>query len=125
MDIFVPDTDYIDTAFQSFLNEMKVKFNFDTEFFTHLFEAESVVSDTYADYEIPNVGTFKFKLLDVSFFIDGVIYFRPFIRGFLVLLMALFHIRQLISFFGYSAGVSQGREDWIDYQKSNTGGHKE
>ena len=74
---------------------------------------ETPVGDEYMDYYIPGVGNFEFKVLDTKFFVDGVTYFRPFIRGFLVLLMLLYHIRMLISFFGYDAGVVAGRSDGI------------
>lgn len=111
--IFIPDTDYIDTAFKDFLNEMKLRFNFDTSFFENLFTSESPVTDQYADYNIPGVGNFKLKMLDVTYLIDGISYFRPFIRGFLVFLMALYHIRQLVGFFGYDAGVVAGRGEAI------------
>lgn len=123
--IFIPDTDYIDNAFNSFIDEMKMKFNFDTEFFESLFQSEKPVEDVYLDYSIPGVGDFKLKVLDTKFLVDGVTYFRPFIRGFLVLLMFLYHVRQLIGFFGYDAGVVAGRSEWITYNKANTGGHKD
>lgn len=65
------------------------------------------------DYDIPYVGEFKLKVFDAKFFVDGVEFFRPFIRGFLVLLMFLYHVRQLIGFFGYDSGVVAGRTDGI------------
>lgn len=122
--IFVPDADYIDSSLNSFVDELKLKFNFDTEFFEQLFQAEAPITDVYLDTEIPGVGKFKFKVLDASLLVDGIAYFRPFIRGFLVLLMALYNIRQLIGFFGYDAGVVAGRSEWISYNKADTGGHK-
>lgn len=121
----MPDSDYIDRVLDNFVNELKMKFSFDTEFFEQLFEAETPVTDIYVDYTIPYVGDFNFKVLNASVFTQGVTYFRPFIRGFLVLLMGLYHIRQLIGFFGYDAGVVAGRQDWVAYNKTNTGGHKD
>lgn len=125
MDIFIPDTEYIEKKFNTFLNDLQLRFGIDSAIFVGLFDSSSPVEDTYADIPIPGVGTFKLKLFDASFFVDGVAYFRPFIRGFLVLMMLLYHIKQLIGFFGYDAGVVQGRSDWIGYNKANTGGHKE
>lgn len=111
--IFVPDTEEIETQFDAFMNEMAMKWGFDDSFFTGLFNNEAVVSDVKTDYYIPNVGTFNFTVFDSSFFVQGVAYFRPFIRGFLVLMMMLYHIRQLIGFFGYDAGVVAGRSEHI------------
>lgn len=111
--IFIPDKDYIETEFNSFLQEMKVKFNMDFSAFENLFQTESVVSDTYVDYNIHGVGNFNLKVFDSSFFAQGVAYFRPIIRGFLVLMMLLFHVKQLIGFFGYDAGVVAGRSEHI------------
>lgn len=111
--IFVPDTGYIDSAFSSFLEEIKMKFSFDTDFFESLFQGESAVEDTTVDYAIPGVGSFNLKVFDSKYFVQGITYFRPFIRGFIVLLLALYNIKQLIGFFGYDAGVVTGRNDHI------------
>lgn len=95
-----------------------MKFSFDTEFFENLLDSEQPVTDTYMDYAIPGVGNFKLKVFDASFLIDGITYFRPFIRGFLVLMMFLFHVKNLIGFFGYDAGVVTGRNEHIESAKS-------
>lgn len=102
-----------------------MKFGFNTSFFENLFQSEKPVEDVYADYEISGVGNFHLKVFDTKYLIDGVTFFRPFIRGFLVLMMFLYHVKQMIGFFGYDAGVVAGRSDWIGYNKANTGGHKE
>lgn len=85
----------------------------DTSAFESLFDNESAVTDIETDYNIPGVGNFKLKLFDSSFFVDGVTYFRPFIRGFLVLMLLLFHVKQLIGFFGYDAGIVAGRTEHV------------
>lgn len=120
--IFIPDTEYIETTFNAFLEEMQLKFGFDASAFKSLFQGEHAVEDVYTDYSIPGVGAFRLKLLDASFLVDGVTFFRPFIRGFLVLLMLLYHIKQVISFFGYDSGVVTGRSDYIaDSKKAQRG----
>lgn len=119
--IFIPDAEYIDTAFNGFLNELKMKFGIDTGFFESLFQGESAVEDVEGNYTIPGVGAFNLTFLDASWIVQGVTYFRPFIRGFLVLLMMLYHIRQLIGFFGYNAGVVAGRSDHIEMSKKGQG----
>lgn len=111
--IFVPDTGYIQTKFDEFLTILKNKFGFDTSVFESLFNGVTPVEDVYMDYSIMGLGNFRLKVLDASFLTQGVYYFRPFIRGFLVLLMFLFHVKQLISFFGYDAGVITGRSEAI------------
>lgn len=90
-----------------------MKFGVDTSVFENLFTAETPVKDINFEYSIPGLGKFTLPALDVSFFVDGVAYFRPIIRGFLVLLMLLFHVKQCIGFFGYDAGVVTGRSEHI------------
>ena len=115
----MPEEGAIETQFEAFMEEMQMKWNLDDSFFTGLFGSESAVSDITTEYSIPNVGTFNFKVFDSSFFVQGVSYFRPFIRGFLVLLMMLYHVKQLIGFFGYDAGVVTGRTEHIKSAREN------
>lgn len=120
-DIFVPDSGYIDTAFNSFINDIKAKFNIDTSAFENLFTSEKPVEDVYIDYEINGIGKKKFKVLDTSFLKQGVEFFRPIIRGFIVLMLLFYNIRQLIGFFGYDAGVVAGRTEHIKSSKESQG----
>ncbi len=108
----------------NFVDELKFKFNIDTHFFESLFQSEQPVEDVTMDYNIPGVGNFNLTVFDKKYFVDGVEFFRPFIRGFLVVLMCLYNIRQLIGFFGYDAGVVAGRSDGISESKDSQRGGK-
>lgn len=94
-----------------------MKFGVDTGFFENLFTGEKAVDDIKGNVSIYGIGSFNSKFLDASFLVDGVSYFRPFIRGFIVLLMMLYHIKQIIGFFGYNAGVVAGRDEHISNSK--------
>lgn len=117
-DILVPDVAYIENAFNEFIDELKIKFGIDTEVFENLFTDEEAVTDVEGDYSISGVGTFNLTFLDTSFFVQGVDYFRPFVRGFLVLMILLYHIKQIVSFFGYDSGVVAGRSEHIASEKA-------
>ena len=108
-DIFVPDTEAISEIFHSFIDDMKMKFGFDTSVFNTLFDNETAVQDTSADYNISGVGNLKLKFLDTSFLKQGVAHFRPLIRGFLVLLMFFYNIKMILSFIRQDAGVITGK----------------
>lgn len=88
---------------------MQSKFGFDTGFMETLFNGEEPVEDIYGNYYVSGVGTLKLKFFDSTFIHQGVSYFRPFIRGFLVLLMALYNIRMVLSFIRQDAGVVAGK----------------
>ena len=107
--IFIPDTAYIENAMTAFLRELEMKFNFDTDFFKGLFTGEQPVKDVNTDYYLPGVGTLNLKIFDTKYLIDGVTFFRPFIRGFLVLLMALYNIKQVLGFIRQDAGIVTGK----------------
>lgn len=100
-----------------------MKFSFDTEFFDTLFDDERPVTDIFADYNIVGVGSFNFKFLDTQFLYDGVTYFRPFIRGFIVLLLAFYNVRMVLSFIRQDAGVVAGKGE--DIQAGKKGGRYE
>lgn len=108
--IFIPDTDAIQASFNSFLFELKSKFGFDTSFFEDVLgEDGKPVTDIEGDYNIHGVGNMKLKFFDTEYLVQGVEYFRPFIRGFLVLLMAFYNIKMVLSFFRQDAGLVTGK----------------
>ena len=108
-DIFIPDADEIQAKFFNFIENLKVKFNFDTDFFTGLFNTETPVEDITTQYYIHGVGNFYLKLLDTKYFVQGVEFFRPFIRGVLVLFMGFYNVRMGLSFIRQDAGVVSGK----------------
>lgn len=107
--IFIPDAEGIKASFDSFVADLKAKFGFNTDFFNDIAVGESPVHDEYVNYNIPGVGAFRLKVFDSSFLRQGVEYFRPLIRGFLVLLMALYNVKQVLSFIRQDAGVVTGK----------------
>lgn len=48
-------------------------------------------------------------ILNSSYLLDGVAYFRPYIRAFIVFLLVLYNIRMFLSFIGHDAGVLAGK----------------
>lgn len=107
--VFLPDTEYIHERFDQFVETLGQQWNFDTEFFTSLFNEEKPVGDITGDYKIHGVGTLNLKFFDASFFRQGIEFFRPFIRGFLVLLMVFFNIKMVLSFIRQDAGMATGK----------------
>ena len=93
-----------------FIDEFTNRFAVDTEFFDFLYDDEKAVDDIYMNYAVPGVGDFKLKVMDASFIKQGVEYFRPFIRGFLILLLCLYNVRQMLSFIRQDAGILAGKQ---------------
>lgn len=108
-DIFIPDVDALENEFNAFLRELKLQFNFDTDFFENIATDGTPVQDVEGDYSISGVGTFKLKFFDTKYLYDGVEFFRPFIRGFIVLLLAFYNIKMLLGFIRQDAGVVTGK----------------
>lgn len=107
-EIFVPDPETLQNSVDAFIETIEMKFGFDPTFMTNLFGGEQPVQDINADYHIAGLGTFNFKFLDTRFLYDGVSYFRPFIRGFVVLLMAIYNIRMALGFIRQDSGSVAG-----------------
>lgn len=68
--------------------------------------------------------TFNFSFFDVTYIKRAVNDFRPYIRGFILLMLALYNINQFLSFI--TAGhLSLGNYININDSKNNSGGNKE
>lgn len=112
-DIFIPDPDYFEERIELFVDELQRKFSFDTSAFENLFLKTSTPGDIDMDYDVPGVGTIHATVFDSDLLVKGVDMMRGYIRGFLMLMIFLYHIRQLIGFFGYDSGVVAGRTDAV------------
>lgn len=66
---------------------------------------EEAIPDAKGDYNIPGVGNMQLTFFDTSFLKRGIEYFRPIIRGFLVLLLCFFHYKQVLTFIGQDPGI--------------------
>lgn len=104
----------IENTFNSLVTDLQMKFGIGGagDALTGLFDGERPVEDIEGNYTLANGHSYNLKFLDTKFLVDGIEYFRPFIRGFLVLLMLLYHVRQLIGFFGHDSGVVAGKTDY-------------
>lgn len=55
--------------------------------------------------------SFNVKFFDTKYLIQGVNYFRPFIRGFIVLLLLFYNYKMFLGFIGHSIGVAPKGDD--------------
>lgn len=58
-------------------------------------------------------------ILNSSYLLDGVAYFRPYIRAFIVFLLALYNVRMFLSFIGHDAGVLAGKAGSASLKKED------
>lgn len=86
-----------------------MKFNFNTDFFENLLVDGTPVTDINGEYEIHGLGKLNLKFFDTKFLVDGVEFFRPFIRGFIILLLALYNIKMILGFIRQDAGIVTGK----------------
>ena len=84
-----------------------------------LFDRELAPEDVTEEYERTGVGTLKLKFFDSDYLIKGVAYFRPYIRGFIVLLLVLFSWQQIMSFIGQDPGIAHHAKE--NYEKWKNG----
>lgn len=75
-------------------------FNYDLDNLVSNSSAPSNINSTF------NFGLFSYTgtFVDFSFLVKGVEFFRPYIRGFIVLLLFFFNVRMAMSIFGLSSG---------------------
>lgn len=71
-----------------------------------LFDREVAPEDVTEEYNLPGVGNLQLKFFETDFLISGVALMRPYIRGFLVLLLILFVWRQVMTLIGQDPGIA-------------------
>lgn len=105
-EIFIPDTEEIESMFDEASNSIRSKFGFQEFNLDSLANNSSQPTDIEGNYSINGLGTMKLTFFDTTYLIKGVEYFRPFIRGFIVLLLVLFNTRMFLVFIGQDVGGS-------------------
>lgn len=108
-EIFIPNTEEIETMFNNSINTIKSKFGFQDFHFDSIANNSVAPTDVEKNYNINGLGTMKFKFFDSKYLIKGVEYFRPFIRGFIVLCLLFYNYKMLLGFIGHEIGVTSGK----------------
>lgn len=118
--IFIPDTAVIRTNFDNMVATIKTKLGFNTG---DLYALENIgsepITDTKGSYSIAGVGTFNLTFLDTSFLKKGIEYFRPLLRGFIVLLLLLYNYKQILTLIGQDPNISHQAQS--NYEKWKEG----
>ena len=104
--IFIPDTNKIQSSINSLQNVAKSKFGVETVDLSGIMGVGTEVTNHSGTVEILGYS-FSADFLDVTYLIQGVSTFRPYIRGFLILLIFLYNINQFLHFIG-AGGLSLG-----------------
>ena len=107
-EIFIPDTEAINTQFNNTISNLKGRLGITMYNLDNLFDKSAKPADVVANYTIHGLGTMSLPFANYKFLADGVNFFRPFIRGLIVLLLFIFNVRQLMSLFGLSTGEIVG-----------------
>ena len=109
-EIFIPDLNEIEIMFNNAINSIKSKFGFQDFHFDAMSSSASAPADVEQNYNINGIGSLRLKFFDAEFLIKGVEFFRPFIRGFIVLCLLFYNYRMFLSFIGHNIGVGKGAE---------------
>ena len=96
--IFIPDPEHMEAQFMGLLDEINEKYAFD-------FDLDSLFSNSKEPDDIVAVYTVGSKNIEMTFVAwyylkNAVEYFRPFIRGFIILMLIFYNLRQFASLFG-------------------------
>jgi hypothetical protein len=104
--IFIPDTDKIQSSIDKLKDVAKSKFGVESVDLSGIMGVGTEISNHSGTVEILGYS-FTADFLDVSYLISGVTTFRPYIRGFIILLIFLYNINQFLHFIG-AGGLSLG-----------------
>ena len=103
--IFIPDMEKVNTDFNSSLEQISSKFGLQEIKLDTLANTSTSPTDITESYNIYGIGSKKYKFFDTKYLIKGVEYFRPFIRGFIVLLLSFYNYKMFLGFIGHDSGM--------------------
>lgn len=96
--LFVPEEGYLDEKLESLEKKYLGMLGFSVEDFENTlkkFSDEKAIDDVVITYNIGGVQK-EITILDTSFLVYGVDFMRPYVRGFIVLLMCFFALDQIM-----------------------------
>lgn len=105
--IFIPDTDELKNDVNGLLEQLNHTFNLGIDSQNWLVDSftEEAIPNEEATYNIPGLGEIKLTFFDASYLKRGIEYFRPIIRGFIVLLLVFFNYKQVLTLIGQDPGM--------------------
>lgn len=121
-EIFIPDTVELENTLDAMVDNIGSQLGVQFNTLDRLYEREAAPEDVNIDYNLPGVGVLNLKILDTDFLIDGVAMMRPYIRGFMVLLLVLFNWSQVLSFIDQNPNIAHTAQQ--NYQEWKKGDNK-
>lgn len=123
--LILPDKEYFSNKKLQIENSFSSLLGFDVSSVSEMFNSSNVVSTDLSaeevNYNIHGIGAVKVKGFDNSFLIGGINKFKPFIRGFVVLMLVFFNFNNLLNLIGQSSLTSAAG---MASQSSNSKGGK-
>lgn len=108
--LILPDQDYFINKKTQIENSFSNLLGFEVSSVSEMFNSSNVVSTDLSaeevNYNIHGIGAVKVKGFDNSFLVGGINKFKPFIRGFVVLMLVFFNFNNLLNLIGQSSLTS-------------------
>lgn len=121
--IFIPDFEQIKEDFQYMVDSIAQSFGIPLNGLEEFKNgwSDTALSNVEKDYNISGVGTLKLKFFDASYLLQGIEYFKPLIRGFIVFLLLLYNYHQILSFIGQDPRIMANAKADADAHKKGGG----
>ncbi len=106
--IFFPDMEDMKTEFLAFLEKINppISDTSEIESVGGLLDVESSEPvDVTSDIQIGSIQFSNLKFMDLTYFKQGIVFFRPLINGFLGWLLGMFYYNQFLAFIGQAPAM--------------------
>ena len=98
-DFLIPKKEDIDAVVQDNINRIKTAFGIGAVDLSGILGRSTEIADHTGSVDVYGLGTFNGTFLKVDYLVTAVTTFRPYIRGFLALLLIFYNIRQFFGLF--------------------------
>lgn len=115
--MFIPDVDNLKASFNDLYGDFGKLLNIQYSGIDDLFTDSKQIEDVDGTLSfIPALSDVKVKYFDTTYLMQGIAYFRPYIRALIIMLLVFYNMKHGLSFIGQDAGMIAG------LAKSSAGG---
>lgn len=112
--LFIPDQDHLNSIFEGFRNNFLVSFGLNVPDLNGIIGVESNITSQTGTVSLWGIGDISATFFNPQHLVTAVATFRPYIRGFLVILLIMYNLRSAYKLLNIGDSENTGKDGTND-----------